>query len=201
MKITRPFSFLVLAVLAIGSISLLADERRESPPRGEQRERAEPPRRVPGPPRDGDNTGRERAPEPERDRTREPGRERDGDRRAEPARERHPEPVPHLEEMERRVHHLHVAAENLEQAGLHDEAHAFHERAEHLERELHEARERHHRPPHPPGPGEDLDRLNREVAELRELVHDLRAHVQELQKALDQRSAKPIAEDDYPFAR
>lgn len=175
-----------LTALLLSNPALNADEkekeRRPAPPQSERGEREM--ERDGEPRREGPERGRPREPEPVRESS-----DRERSERAEPRREgkRSHDSLPRPEEVERRIHHLHAAAENLEQAGLHDEAGAFHERAEHLERELHEAMERRHgRPPHPGG--EELEQLRREVAELRELVHDLRRHVQELEKALDRRN-------------
>ena len=84
------------------------------------------------------------------------------------------------EEMERRMHHLHVAIENLHAAGLHDVA-------ERLEQELARARERQQTmaPPREMPPvvarvGEELRRMQAELEELRGQIRALREHIAEL---------------------
>lgn len=47
-----------------------------------------------------------------------------------------------LEALSRRIHHMRVAAENLKMAEAHDMAHQIMEKAEHMERELHEGKQR-----------------------------------------------------------
>lgn len=184
-SIAIAFTALLLSSLAPAADEQESERHRSAPQSGhgerEGKQEDEPRREAP-------ERGRPRGPEPVREsHEREGGRERSEPGERHPERERSDDSLPRPEEVERRIHHLHAAAENLEQAGLRDEARAFHERAEHLERELHEAMERRHRrPPHPGG--EELEHLRREVAELRELVHDLRRHVQELEKALDRRN-------------
>ena len=76
-------------------------------------------------------------------------------------------------EQERRLHHLHVAVENLHAAGLHELAQRAAAEAGDLEARLHE-----HRPPaHHPGPQhhveERLEHLQRQIEELRDVVQQL----------------------------
>lgn len=84
-------------------------------------------------------------------------------------------PPAHHELLERQLRHLHAAAENLAAAGLADQAAALRSQAERLEREL-----RQHAGPHPEPPPfvrelhERMERLERQLAELREIVEDLR---------------------------
>ncbi len=138
-------SLIVVAALTWAGLAL-ADEKPGEPVRGE---------RAP--------ESRARPETPERGRPAPPAEGR-GENRGRPD---------HPEEIERRVRHLHAAAENLEQAGFPDEARAYHERAEHLARES-----RREAPPRGAGgPGEQIEHLRREVAELREIVEDLRRQV------------------------
>lgn len=134
---------LILVAVLIWAGLVLADEKPGEPVRGE---------RTPD--------SRARPETPERGRPGPPVEDRGEDR----------ERPDHPEEIERRVRHLHAAAENLEQAGFPDEARAYHERAERMAGEL-----RRGAPPRGgDGPGEQIERLRREVAELREIVEDLR---------------------------
>lgn len=82
-------------------------------------------------------------------------------------------------EPDARLHHLRNAAENLEAAGLRDEARRYHEQAERLQREMEAAR----RPEHA-GPGR-AEHLEREVRELHEIIGDLRREVHELREQLE----------------
>ncbi len=97
---------------------------------------------------------------------------------------------PELEELERRIRHIHAAAENLEQAGQHDLARELHEKAEQMQRELHrelQERERsagrnrdQERPP--------LDEVVAAIKELRSEVQRLRNEVKELRELLKVRA-------------
>lgn len=137
-----PGTLILVAVLIWAGLAL-ADEKPAEPVRGE---------RAP--------ESRARPETPERGRPAPPAEDR-GENRGR---------LDQAEEIERRVRHLHSAAENLEQAGFPDEARAYHERAERLAREL-----RRGAPPRGgDGPGEQIEQLRREVAELREIVEDLR---------------------------
>ncbi|MCB1236392.1 MAG: hypothetical protein KDM91_15100, partial [Verrucomicrobiae bacterium] len=97
-----------------------------------------------------------------------------------------PRPLPNVgmtPEAAIRIRHLHEAAENLERAGLPNEARQYREKAAHMEAEL---RARHAGEPGP-GNNEDLRRhaenLEREVARLREMVGDLQNQLRELQQS------------------
>lgn len=156
----------ILSVLALAagwaigtSSGLWADEEQKDSPEA----------RAGGPgegPRDGER------PRPE-------GSPRDGERpRPEGAPERGPGegPRPEGPERERRLRALHHAAEILQEAGLHPQAMALREQAERM---MQEFRDQPHGEgaPRPPHPGGDLESLRREMAELREIVADLRRQV------------------------
>ncbi|MCO6454118.1 MAG: hypothetical protein J5I93_02280, partial [Pirellulaceae bacterium] len=87
----------------------------------------------------------------------------------------HHELPAHHELLVRQLRHLQAAAENLAAAGLADQAAALRSHAERLERELHQQRGPQQEPPpfvrelH-----ERMERLERQLAELREIVEDLR---------------------------
>ena len=118
--------------------------------------------------RDGDRPSPER--EVRRDGDREhPEREvrRDGGRE-------HPEREMHRDS---RLHHLRTAAENLERAGLHEDARRYHEQAERLQAEMirrHIPEAQHHR----------AEQLEREVRELRAVVGHLQREIAELHEQL-----------------
>ena len=116
-----------------------------APVRGDE-ERREAPERRPAPPEAKDGH-----PRPE-------GGPRDGER-----------PRPEGGDHERKLHALKQAAQILAEAGLQPQAMALREQAEHLMRESRE-----HGGPRPPQGGGDLEALRREVAELREIVSDLK---------------------------
>ncbi len=91
-----------------------------------------------------------------------------------------------LEAASRRIHHLRVAAENLEQAAEHDLAHKLMEKAEEMERDVQEARERlvaeRHAGREPEGEhGPEV------VRELRAEIERLRAEVKELNQRPEKR--------------
>lgn len=92
-----------------------------------------------------------------------------------------------VDEQQHRIQNLHVAAEHLEQAGMHDLAHRIHREAEESKQRLREHLDRHRHPehhaPHPPGP-EVMEMLQ----QLRNEVHELRREVNELREAVQQRS-------------
>lgn len=79
--------------------------------------------------------------------------------------------------LEVQIRHLHEAAENLEAAGLHDEAHTLHQRANVMEDQL----RRQHEEQHPP---------TREVEQLQQTIlgtlRDLRMEVQQLRREVSQ---------------
>lgn len=89
-----------------------------------------------------------------------------------------------LESLARRVHHMRVAAENLKLAEAHDMAHQLMEKAEIMERELHEGKQRlaaeinnsHHKQ-------ESLDI----VRDLRAELEQLRREVKELRQQVENR--------------
>ncbi|MCP5539537.1 MAG: hypothetical protein H7A52_05255 [Akkermansiaceae bacterium] len=156
--------------------------RPEGAPRDGDRPRPE------GAPRDGDRPRPEGAPR-DGDRPRPEGAPRDGDRLRNIERlpdSDGPRPLPNVgmtPEAAIRIRHLHEAAENLERAGLPNEARQYREKAAHMEAEL---RARHAGEPGP-GNNEDLRRhaenLEREVARLREMVGDLQNQLRELQQS------------------
>jgi cytochrome c553 len=86
-----------------------------------------------------------------------------------------PDQAPPHEDIARRLEHMRIAVDHLNQAGLHDVAEHVAQRAEATERELHE---------HRPGQGGDvmheimqqLDELRHEVARLRQELGELREH-------------------------
>ena len=92
---------------------------------------------------------------------------------------------PHAEKLEtlaRRIHHMRVAAENLKLAEAHDMAHQLMQKAEIMERELHEGKQRlaaeinnsHHKQE-----GHDIVRdLRAELEQLRREVKELRQQVE-----------------------
>lgn len=98
------------------------------------------------------------------------------ERELEERADRHHGPPGELEEIERRIHHLVQAAENLHAAGMHGQAEDLMGQAE----ELHRRREAMERSCH--GPGSLEDRL----AELTEVVHDLRAEVHGLREVIEE---------------
>lgn len=87
-----------------------------------------------------------------------------------------------LEALSRRVHHMRVAAENLKLADAHDMAHQIMEKAEHMERELHEGKQRlaaeiNHS--HQKQEGLDIVRdLHAELEQLRREVKELRQQIE-----------------------
>ncbi|MCR9233824.1 MAG: hypothetical protein NXI29_22730 [bacterium] len=87
-----------------------------------------------------------------------------------------------MDEHRHRIQNMHVAAEHLEQAGMHDLAHRIHQEARENEQHLRERLERHqhaeHRPPHAdPEVHELLKQLRNEVHELKREVRELRETV------------------------
>jgi myosin heavy subunit len=98
-------------------------------------------------------------------------REREGDR---------PHPEAELEEMQRRIGHLFQAAENLDAAGMPDQAEQLRRHAEMMEQKLHEHMERDR-----PRPEEHLQMLVEEMHELRAEVHELIDLVRDLHGRLD----------------
>jgi hypothetical protein len=89
-----------------------------------------------------------------------------------------------IEEAARRIHHIRVAAENLEAAGLHDLAVKLTEQAGKMEREVGEAKERlAGELDRPGGP----DPRGAEVRELRRQNERLQAEIRELRQILEKR--------------
>jgi hypothetical protein len=88
-----------------------------------------------------------------------------------------------LETFARRIHHMRVAAENLKLAEAHDMAHQIMEKAEIMERELHEGKKRlaaeinnsHHKQ-------EGLDIMRDLRAELEQLRHEVKELRQQVEK-------------------
>ena len=97
------------------------------------------------------------------------------------------EELPHeqgVEDLERRIHHLHVAAENLHEAGFPDRAQELEREAQELHAHLEDLmRDRSHE-------GGDLAHriaaLEDEVHQLRHEVHELRALVEELRERIQE---------------
>ncbi|MCB1077635.1 MAG: hypothetical protein KDM63_08735 [Verrucomicrobiae bacterium] len=118
------------------------------------------------------------APEARRERPEPPEARREGERprgeepaRREATREVAERPRPDVEAFERRIHAIREAAEILARADVQPQANMLREQAEHMQREFAEQREREaHQPPH----GDQIESLQRQVAELREIVNDLR---------------------------
>ncbi|MFK5920696.1 MAG: hypothetical protein QM496_00845 [Verrucomicrobiota bacterium] len=81
-----------------------------------------------------------------------------------------------VEEIERRLHHILQAAENLEQAGMEKESKKLRQQAEHMERELQKHRQQNEGRSH----GEKIER---EMNELRELVGQLKKEIEQLKRA------------------
>ncbi|MFP6691445.1 MAG: M56 family metallopeptidase [Pirellulales bacterium] len=108
-----------------------------------------------------------------------------GDRRSDHERDR-----PHEggDDLQRRVRHLQLAAENLKAAGLHDEANRFWQDAENIIRELRnrtqERREnsRTDHPEHPRGDGgqAEVQQLRGEVEQLRRELHEIKNFLREI---------------------
>lgn len=126
--------------------------------------------------RDGDNPGRVH-PEREVRRDGEGPRpeQRDGQSRP-PAESREVRPA----SPEARLDHLMAAAENLERAGLVDEARRYREQAERMRHEIHRAREH-------AGGAERAERLELEVRELHEIVRALQEEIRVLRSELERR--------------
>ncbi len=86
-------------------------------------------------------------------------------------------------EWEWQIHHLHIAAENLHEAGLHDAAEDVMREAERIEREHFECEHREHFGHMPPM--EEvihlIEELRHEVNELREIVDELHHFLEELE--------------------
>ncbi|MDF1861306.1 MAG: M56 family metallopeptidase [Verrucomicrobiales bacterium] len=81
---------------------------------------------------------------------------------------------------EARLHHLHLAAENLDRAGLPGEAERYRDQARRLEEEIQRGRESRE------GAGR-AENLEREVRELRELVGNLEQEIRRLHEQLSKR--------------
>jgi beta-lactamase regulating signal transducer with metallopeptidase domain len=88
------------------------------------------------------------------------------------------EPGRPVQEPEARLHHLHMAAENLSRAGLPGEAERYRDQARRLEEEIHRSRESRE------GAGRP-ENLESEVRELRELVGDLQREIRRLHEQLE----------------
>lgn len=89
-----------------------------------------------------------------------------------------------IEEAARRIHHIRIAAENLKAAEAHDLAMKLVEKAEVMERDLREAKERLAREMDRRGKPDPRDA---EIRELREQNERLRAEIQELRRNLERR--------------
>lgn len=84
-----------------------------------------------------------------------------------------------IEDLERRIHHLRLAADNLHAAGLHEHAKELEVQAEDLERELNRLVQ-----PEPIRGNERIRMLEELVDDLRNDVRDLRAEVRELREQI-----------------
>lgn len=82
-------------------------------------------------------------------------------------------------EMARRIEHMHLAAKNLEQAGMHEEAHRLQQQAEHMEREFHQTREGAER--------EHGEQVERAMRELHGVVDQLKKEIEHLKAELRKR--------------
>jgi len=112
-----------------------------------------------------------------------------------------PEPPPHgpPEDLERRIHHIKVAIENLRAAGLHDQAGRLAQQVDRLRGE----HRRGDRPPQPPPPPEHrerpphpemaprLDQHGRAIEELSNAVRQLRREMNEMRETLQQLLERP----------
>lgn len=112
---------------------------------------------------------------------------------ARPRGEHGGEPRPPHAEKEARLHHLRMAAENLERAGRPDQARELREQAGDMERGLREEMRRHHEGDPERGlhnerreREEHAGRLEAEIRELHEIVGDLRRQIGELREELHQ---------------
>ncbi|MDE2509035.1 MAG: hypothetical protein KGM43_17655 [Planctomycetota bacterium] len=92
--------------------------------------------------------------------------------------------VRRIEEAARRIHHIRVAAENLKAAEVHDLAMKLMEKAELMERDLREAKERLAEEMHRPG---DHDPRTAEIQELRRRNERLQAEIRELRQNPERR--------------
>lgn len=85
-----------------------------------------------------------------------------------------------LEDVARRVKHIHIAIENLHAAGLHDVAEELAKRAEAMKNEVHQAHERAVKEQPSPKKGkqaEPLDELRHEIQRLRDEMNELRQEI------------------------
>ncbi len=99
---------------------------------------------------------------------------------------------PHNEAAMQRIHHLHIAIQNLKAAGMHDLAKETAHRAETMEKEVREMHEQ--RAMKEAGRrGDELNELRQEVRQLHEALNDIR-------KALKTQhpSLKPLPADEPP---
>jgi len=105
-----------------------------------------------------------------------------------------------FEDAARRIKHIHIAAENLHAAGMHDLAKELTKQAEAMEREVHQARERATKEPHAPKkvkPSDPEDKYEEPIRKQKtaaasndELAHELkrlRAELNELREEIKNR--------------
>jgi len=85
-------------------------------------------------------------------------------------------------EIARRIEHMQLAAENLEQAGMHEQARNLHQQAEQMERELHRTREG-----EGSGHGEQVER---EMRELHGVIDQLKNEIEQLKAELHKRDGR-----------
>lgn len=113
---------------------------------------------------------------PDRPKFPDPERARAQERR--PGQRSPEQPAP--EDVERRMHHVRVAIENLHAAGLHEPAQRLAEEAEKFHSRLRE-----HRPSAPDAPqrrGDGIQALQGEIRELRQAVQQLRQQLEEIRQ-------------------
>lgn len=141
---------------------------------------------------------RDREPRPERPAPRRRDRERPQMHERPPMREphrEHPRPAEHrelerdLDQQRHRIQNMHVAAEHLEQAGLHDLAHRIHQEANETEQNLRQRMERHRHPEHhPPHFGPEIREM---FEQLRNEVRELKNEVRELRETVTRQARRP----------
>ena len=94
----------------------------------------------------------------------------------------------HVEKMEKKMHHLREAAENLELAGLGDEAHKFRAAAEKMEHEIHRQHNAGRNTHQPPAEMvEKIHHLERQLEEMRKAIHHQQEQIEELRKQVNRK--------------
>ncbi|GEM_PF-1853547 len=94
-----------------------------------------------------------------------------------------------IEQQKHRIEKMHLAANHLEEAGLHDMARQIHKQAKeqetHLRKHLERIMHRDHRQP----PFHEIHEL---LHQLRNEIHELKSEVRELRKIVAERSPQPV---------